>query len=301
MRHKARWPILIIAVLIAGLSASHTLGVNASALAELRATNVFHSEDSAFLDVNLERDARWKWDVFEHSTLRIRGDGRVAGFLLVRQDSKTPQGIYAVAFRVCDKPACSEGWSGWVTRLVVPIGFKWPKKGSTFVIPRGRYRAYVITDGAQVEARFSLMDVKGSARFSPTVPVKASVGMQPAPGSVKNVFTAGSTHELAGKGAAVMGFVERHENGAADFFNDCLYEGVPSLPPEIAYSPACEATGASMGFGFGASVPPFVGSGSSGSYSIQPSMRGGTYSFGGTYFGAQSVRDAAFVSLWVTY
>lgn len=77
--------------------------------------------------------------------------------------------------------------------------------------------------------------------------------------------------------------------------------GVPSLPTEIAYSPACEVAGAKMGFGVGAHLPPLVTSGSSGSYSIRASMSRGTYSYGGTYVGAQSVRDAAFVSLWVTY
>lgn len=217
--------ITSVALLAAGLSAPPTSAGARSNLPQLRAENLFHSQDSAYLDVNLDSDARWEWDVFEHSTLRIRGDGRVAGFLLVRKGSKRPQGIYAVAFRVCDEPGCSDGWSGWVTKIVVPVGLKRLEGGSSFVLPRGDYRAYVITDGARVQVNLSLKDLEGSARFSPVMPAKGDVGMQSAAGPAKNVFTAGSTYELVGRGAAVMGFVERREYGVADFYNDCLYEG----------------------------------------------------------------------------
>ncbi len=290
----------LLASLLTTVGISPSPGATAT-VPELGASNTFSSARSGYIEVTLPRAARWKWDIFEQSTLRITGDGRAAGFLLVRQGVRKPQGIYAAAFRVCNKPACSKGWSGWVTRLVVPVGLKWPKKGTTFTLPAGRYRAYVIADGAPVTARLILKDVHGTTDHSPTVPVEAAVDMLAAEEPVRNVFTAGSAYRLQSRGAALLGFVERHELGAADLYNDCLYRGTPSLPQEVAFTPACEAAGAQMGLGASVSLPPLATSGSSGSYSIRPNMKPGEYSFGGSYVGAQSVRDAAFLSLWVNY
>lgn len=298
MKRRAAMALLTLLLTTAGISPSP--GATAT-VPELRASNTFASGHSGYIEVNLPREARWEWDVFEDSTLRITGDGRAAGFLLVRQGVRRPQGIYAAAFRVCDKPACSKGWSGWVTRFVSPLGLEWPKKGTTFTLPAGRYRAYVIADGAPVTARLTLKDLQGNADHSPTVPVEASVGMLPAEEPIKNLFTTGSAYKLETRGAALFGFVERHEFGAADVFNDCLYKGAPTLPPDVAFTPACQAAGAQMGWGSNASLPPLTTSGSSGSYSLRASMKPGKYSFGGSYVGAQSVSDAAFLSLWVNY
>lgn len=301
MRMKRAIALLALATLLAAVPVNASSAWTDSGASELGATNTFTSARSGYVEVELNRDARWKWDPFDSSSLRISGDGRAAGFLLVRQDVDKPQGIYGAAFRLCEEPGCSKGWSSWLTRLVVPIGLKWPKKGSTFTVPAGRYRAYVIADGAPVTARLTLQDLEGATRLSPTSPVDASVGMHPAKEPVKNVLTAGSTFELDSQGAALLGFVERHQLGAADAFNDCLYDGAPALPREIAFTPACRAAGAEMGFGSSSSLPPLTSSGGSGSYSIKPSMAPGTYSFGGSYVRAQSVRDAAFLSLWVNY
>ena len=268
---------------------------------QLGAKNMFRAERSGYVEVILPQATGWEWDVFGNSTLRIRGDGRVAGFLLVRQDTPKPQGIYAAAFRVCDRPGCSDGWSGWLTKLVIPIGLKWPKRGTVFTLPAGEYRAYLINDGAPVEVELALRDVRGVTDLVPTTRVEGSVGVQFPSAPVKNVFSAGSTYRLHGDGAAFMGFVERHELGVADLYTECFYKGTPSLPEEIAYTPACRETGAQMSYGVGASWPPLVTSGGSGAYSIRPRMKPGRYSFGGTYVGAQSVRDAAFLSLWVNY
>lgn len=249
----------------------------------------------------MPKGARWKWDPFDSRSLSIRGDGRVAGFILLHQATKHPRGLIGVAFRVCDQPACKKGWSGWLTTMVIPIGLKPPEKGLTFDMPAGDYRAYVIADGAPVDVRLELQDVKGATGIAPMHPVGSAVGVDAAPEPIKNFFTAGSTFDLKGRGLAVQAFVERHGLGTIDLYNDCLYEGVPGLPEEIAFTPACRAAGAQMGSGFGFGIPPLVTSGGSGSYSIRPNLKAGTYSFGGTYLGVQDVKDAAFLSLWVSY
>lgn len=290
----------LLAGLITAVAMAPSPAVTAP-VAELAAINTFTSERSGYSQVTLPRDARWTWDIFEQTTLRITGDGRAAGFLLVRQGTDKPQGIYAAAFRVCKEAGCSRGWSGWITRFTFPVGLKWPKKGTTFTLPAGDYRAYVISDGAPVTAQLALKDVAGRSEHSPDVPVDASVGVQAAEEPIKNLFTAGSEYRLNSRGAAVFGFVERHGPGGADAYNDCLYRGTPSLPQEIAFTPLCQAAGAEMGLGAGFSLPPLVTSGASGSYSIRTEMKPGEYSFGGTYAGAQAVRDAAFLSLWVNY
>lgn len=300
MGMKRSAAMALLAALLTAVALSPSPGATAT-VPELGARNTFTSDHSGYSVVTLPRDARWKWDIFEQTTLRVTGDGRAAGFLLVREGVKKPQGIYAAAFRVCDEPGCSKGWSGWITRLIVPVGLKWPKKGTTFTLPAGRYRAYVIADGAPVTARLTLKDLQGNVRHSPDVPVDASVGIQPAEEPVKNVFTGGSDYQLQSRGAALFGFVERHDLGTAHLYNDCLYSDTPGVPQEIAFTPLCEAAGAEMGFGWGASLPPLVTSGASGSYSIRANMRPGKYSFGGSSIGAQSVQDAAFLSLWVNY
>ncbi|HEV3473509.1 MAG TPA: hypothetical protein VG408_09975, partial [Actinomycetota bacterium] len=267
----------------------------------LGATNLFSSDHSSFVDVRMPRGARWTWDPFESRSLSIKGDGRVAGFMLLNRDTNQPRGFLGVSFRVCDEPGCTKGWSGRVTTMVIPIGLKWPEKGMTFDMPPGRYRAYVIADGAPVDVRLELEDVRGTAEMTPSHRVDSSVGVDAAPEPIKNLFTAGSTFTLKSRGLSVQAFVERHELGTVHLYTECLYEGAPELPEEIAFTPACQAAGASMVFGGGGTIPPLVTSGASGSYSIKPNLMPGTYSFGGTYAGVQEVKDAAFLSVWVSY
>ena len=267
----------------------------------LGAVNHFSSDRSSYAEVSMPKGARWKWDPFESSSLSIRGDGRVAGFMLLNQDTRHPRGLLGVSFRVCDKAGCSKGWSGWLTTMVIPVGLEWPEKGWTFDLPAGDYRAYVIADGAPVDVRLQLKDAIGATEMTPTHRVASAVGVDAATEPMKNVFSAGSTFELPRGGLGVQAFVERHGLGTIDLFNDCLYEGVPGLPKQVAFTPACQAAGARMGLGTGWALPPLVSSGGSGSYSIDPDLDAGTYSYGGTYVGVQNVKDAAFLSMWVSY
>lgn len=301
MANNRRWALLSICVVFAGLTATAAPARTPLQSPSLGATNHFSSDRSSYAEVSIPKGARWKWDPFGSRSLSLKGNGRVAGFMLLHEDSERPRGLIGASFRVCDKPACSKGWSGWLTTLVIPIGLKWPEKGLTFDLPAGDYRAYVIADGAPVDVRLGLKDVSGSTEVTPTHPVASSVGVDAAPEPIKNFFSAGSTFELQGRGLSVQAFVERHGPGAIDLYNDCLYRGVPELPDEIAFTPLCQAAGADMGFGFGFSIPPLVTSGGSGSYSIRPDLKAGTYSFGGTYLGVQDVKDAAFLSMWVGY
>jgi hypothetical protein len=301
MWNTRRWALLSLCALFAGLTTTAAPARTASIAPSLGATNLFSSDHSSYVDVSMPTGARWSWDPFESRSLSIKGNGRVAGFMLLMQDTKRPRGLLGVSFRVCGEPACSKGWSGWLTTMVIPIGLEWPEKGMTFDMPPGDYRAYVIADGAPVDVRLELKDVRGSTEMTTSHQVDSSVGVDAAPEPIKNFFTAGSTFSLKGRGLSVQAFVERHTLGTVDLYNDCLYEGVPQLPKEIAFTPACKAAGASMDFGFGFGIPPLVTSGGSGSYSIKPNLKPGTYSFGGTYVGVQDVEDAAFLSLWVSY
>lgn len=301
MDNSRRAALLSICVVIAGLTTTAAPARTPTPSLSLGATNHFSSDRSSYAEVAMPNGARWKWDPFESRSLFIRGDGRVAGFMLLHQNSKRPRGLLGVSFRVCDQPGCSKGWSGWLTTVVIPVGLKWPEKGLTFDLPAGEYRAYVIADDAPVDVRLELKEISGTTEVAPTHPVSSSVGVDAAPEPIRNFFTAGSTFELERRGLSVQAFVERHGLGTIDLYNDCLYEGVPRLPEAIAFTPACQTEGASMGFGVGFAIPPLVTSGGSGSYSIRPDLDAGTYSFGGTYVGVQDVRDAAFLSMWVSY
>lgn len=301
MSNRRRGALLAICVVIAGLTATAAPARTPMPSLSLGATNHFSSDRSGYAEVSVPMGARWIWDPFDSRSLSIRGAGRVAGFMLLHQDSKKPRGLIGASFRVCDEPGCSKGWSGWLTTMIIPVGLKWPEKGLTFDLPAGDYRAYVIADDAQVDVRLKLKDVTGTTEVAPTNPVSSSVGVEAAPAPIRNFFSAGSTFEMEGRGLSVQAFVERHGLGTIDLYNDCLYEGVPRLPKEVAFTPACQAEGASVGWGAGFGLPPLVSSGGSGSYSIQPNLDAGTYSFGGTYVGVQDVKDAAFLSMWVSY
>lgn len=186
--------------------------------------------------------------------------------------------------------------------MTYPVGLKWPKQGLTFVLPAGDYRGYVISDGSPVKVRLTLDGIEGSTELSPTTPVAASAGIQPAAGPIKNVFTAGSTYRLRTRGTSVSGFVERHDNGVEGHVDMCIYDRAPSLPGTTAYvAPACYAVGATWYSGRFFDVRPLGPAGGSGFFWIDPRLKPGTHAFGGTYEGAQSVRDAAFVSLWINY
>lgn len=292
---------VVAGFVVAGLSLS-VIGSPAPAAAspELGAVNVFSAERTAYTTVRIPRDTQVELDFFRTETLKVKGDGRFAGLFLIRQDVDKTQGLYGGTFRVCDRKACADGWSGWVTRFLWPVGLKWEKKEPIVTLPAGIYRAYVVTDGAPVIARLSLPNLQGEEQqLEATTPADADIGMQRSGLPQSNLFAAGSTYELGSRGVAIMGFVERHTASSADVNIDCLYEGEPSLPAPIAYTPACAAAGAEVGGGASQSFPPLVGYGSSGWFSMRSNMPAGTWSWGGTYAGAQRVQDAAFVSVWL--
>jgi hypothetical protein len=299
----ARW--LRLLVVMGLLSAPQLLPASSASppvpVPELGRTNIFKAERSGYVEVRIPEDTDLELDFFGNDNLKVTGDGRFAGLFLVRVDVPKPQGLYGGTFRVCAEEACAKGWSGWVTRFFWPVGFKWQNKKPIVTVPAGLYRAYVITDGAPVTARLSLPELQGSQSLSAVVPIKTEVGIQSSPIPASNLFSAGSTHELTTNGAAIMGFVERNSASSADLSASCLYEGLPPVPDEIAYLPTCGALGAEPGYGASQSFPPLASSGSSGSFSLDPRVPRGKWSWGGTYAAAQVVENAAFVSVWVDY
>ena len=109
MGSNRRWSHLSVLVVIAGLTATAAPARSPIPSPSLGATNHFSSERSSFAEVSMPKGARWKWDPFESRSLSIRGDGRVAAFMLLHQDTKSPSGLLGVSFRVCDEPGCKKG------------------------------------------------------------------------------------------------------------------------------------------------------------------------------------------------
>lgn len=262
---------------------------------ELGARNHITASFSGYREVDIARTAKLRFSFFRNPDLTIRGPGRFNGVFLVQQDVEKPAAVYAGRFRLCYEPACNEGMS-WF--FMFPQGIKWKK---TLDIPPGRYRLYVVTDGAPVSATLSLEGLKGERRISPSEGVSATVGSDAAEPPINNVYAGGSTYALPNRGLGITSFWHDSSARVATVETDCLYKGRPPAPDAVAYGPACRALGGRAGAGVSFAVPPVVSGGGGGSISFDPQMPAGQWSYGGSYVAPEKVDFAAFISVWMSY
>lgn len=86
----------------------------------------------------------------------------------------------------------------------------------------------------------------------------------------------------------------------ADAMGDCLYEGEPLLPADIAYTPLCHFVGAT-GDDSTFIVDPPPGRASDGFYALMAPLEDGVWSYGSYYVAAASTQAAGAMTVWLGF
>ena len=136
----------------------------------LRGTTVITGSEAAQMRVRLPAPITTAslsdWD-FE-----ITGDGRIIYFLLIkeRRDGSLNDKIFLEGYAVgkCAEEACA-------SQTEDSYGGSWEGLGESDTMPAGRYRLFLVADGAPARIELQLADLSGRTQVSPSKPAVAQI------------------------------------------------------------------------------------------------------------------------------
>lgn len=163
--------VMIAAAVVAGaLGVSPTSAVAGEGIPVIRGTTIITGDDAAQMRVRLPAPLALRnlgnWD-FE-----ITGDGRVIYFLLIkeRRDGSVNDNIFVDGYAVgrCAEEACA-------SQTEDTYGGSFEGVGDRDVLPAGRYRLYLVADGAPARIELQFAALSGRTQLSPSEPAVAQV------------------------------------------------------------------------------------------------------------------------------
>ncbi len=209
----------------------------------LGATNVFTARTLSAIDVHVPRPATIRAGV-SSPDIRIRGEGRMAGYVLVQRGVPFEDRISMMTTfsRFCGEPGChsSEEPFFWHSGRNVPYDSR--TKLRTF--PPGDYTLYLIADETPVEVTLRFQGLSGrhsvnlTERADGTITLP-NVRMSVEPG--KSAYWFGEEVDLSGSGGVAITLMRfTGDNLVGSRREACFYSGDPP-PDPVAYAPKCPA------------------------------------------------------------
>lgn len=216
------------------------------------ATTTFSSAATSATTFTLARDS-----VFVLSNdLKIReiavsGAGRVAGLVVAREGATIAGGGVLWMFKFngcwtarCTTPADEKLFPYWMggshnlTREATGDG------GFRVTLPAGRYRAYVVADGAPVTAKVSFTGATGTGRLPMRSTVRhtfktAENSFAGQPFSPHAVYSAGATAPTTAKLNLLVSMMESRSVMHAHSASGTCYYADEAEPPGGTYAPGC--------------------------------------------------------------
>lgn len=182
--------------------------------------------------------------------IRIEGDGRMTGFVLLQEDATVQDRIAVMTTlsRFCKEPGCESGddpffWHG---------GANSPMDRETKVrtLPAGNYLLYVIADATPVTVTLRLHGLSGTRRMNLTRPADGAITIPPVRTSVepgKAAYWFGDEVDFSGPSGVAIPLI-RFETGKAvsNRREVCYYNGSPNIPDAFAYGPGCPTADAGV-------------------------------------------------------
>lgn len=187
--------------------------------------------------VTIPSDATYDGKTGDNPYFRFSGGGRFAGVLLAEAGANVIRdgvSFFIGRYGFCGSPGCTPNQ----TRQVLITS------GTDFedVLPAGDYRLYLMTD-APASVRIQLDGLSGSTKIVPKGPLDVDV-TEPGSGVAvpQNVaYSYGRSYDFTGEYGFTFNVLSiRGDTWAAGRYGNCIYEGDPPLPPQLAYgTPGC--------------------------------------------------------------
>ena len=211
--------------------------------------NVIRGSRSGAVDVVIRRraQANMRLDVGKptgpNRWIDIDGAGRVVGFALTRRrpsDDLSKRFLMATRLAKCRFAGCTSHHDP----IIFMRPFQFGDGPQLIDLPRGRYRIYLIADGAPVKVTLKLRGLRGRRVIRPArravVDIQAPRTRVLAQGNHRSVYSAGSTYRSGDRGFFVSAIyvLGRRFEGAA--WGMCAYNG-PAPPEDGAFGPHCSA------------------------------------------------------------
>lgn len=241
------WSSGLVAVVVAlGAPAFPAASARPSGLPHLGRHTTISGSVTAYSDVFLPRSVAPVRDM----TYSVSGDGRLTGFVMVKQGAglvRNRPALVALRSGRCLEIACEARPQPLMMMLAFNL--------DDHELPAGRYRVYLVADGAPVRVNLGLPALHGRLGLQPSTPARAQLesidSMVPA---APNVLAGGIATGLRGDGISAVTAWAHSDADVAGVVGGCFYREDP--PPQPAgFAPGCpQAAGEPKVYG--PNVPP---------------------------------------------
>lgn len=209
------------------------------------ATTVIRGSGTGYSLVQIPRKASIATPFGESRDVSVKGKGDFVGFALLAAD---PSGRVVTSENGSPSGVLGGRLPGSERiDFVMPIGgaqydfTKYYEDEVTF--PPGLYRLYLIAGPRPAAVEVELEGLTGHTRVNARMPARQQVVRPPstvAPGSTRNVYSAGAHRSIGSPGLMFQGLWLKTNPHATGQYGFCYYANTP--PPEpAAYAPGCPA------------------------------------------------------------
>lgn len=262
MLRQLRILVVVFAAALAPVAATEAREApSAPPQRSLRGTTIIRGSETAFAEVELKQEA--KVDLRRrvmrpdgpNQRIETLGRGRFVGIAITHADPRPGRDPLVVAgrFTTCSRPSCasrtriSSIWPGEGDYLFDGSG----RVGRYLTLEPGRYRIYLIADGAPATVRLKLLGLGGRAVLEPTVEPDFFQLESPAgaleSSATGSKYSAGGTFRGGKEGLFVSLLLLRSETFGNLDWGICHYRGPLGPPSKLAYGRHCSEVAVGAG------------------------------------------------------
>jgi hypothetical protein len=258
-----------------------------------QATLTVVADETASVDVTLPELTIMHPPPHQRPTgITIDGAGRVTGIVLRSADGTAELSI--MRWNRCREAGCSKSNEPSYSLAGGQMGVDGSR--ITHTLPAGRYRAYIVTDGAPVTVTLALPHGAASAQLTATGPASATVdtpAMTALPGGLHQA--GGSSHTFGPGSGTVIQYLEADmQPGTYGHRTHCLYSGTG--PPAGTYVTRCPGANS-----VNSTTSEDEATFTERMYTMWAGLGHGTYHAGATLVRTQSPPDVLAVHVFVEY
>lgn len=188
---------------------------------------------------------------FTAPEITVEGRGRFAGIAIAQEGATFESGaiLWAIRYNGCWSAGCRTPTDERAFPYVMAGSLHTMDKatgdgGRTSVLPAGRYKAYLVSDGAPVAVTVRFAGLAGSVALVPSRPARTTFAtavssVAGAPSAAQVMYSAGARAEVsAAAGLVVTSMEARSVVHARTVSGQCYYQG-DTEPPNGLHVPGC--------------------------------------------------------------
>lgn len=249
LRRRPRLALLGALVALALSAAGATAAPGApgpAAPPSLAGSVTLTGSQSGYVTVVVPRMARLGDPLFDQrkQDTAVAGGGRVTGFALVpahRESDDARAALVAARFDFLDRQGARKGQP-----LMLNLGQGFTADGLDYLVPKGTYRLYLITDGRPATVTLRLRGLSGKASLAPRVRTPLTVqdgggGLDVRTDAGRTAHTAGDDFAFERPTLSFSTFTMKHDVHTESAYTTCIHTAEPKGPNP--YLPGCPSTG----------------------------------------------------------